>query len=125
MAVLPYWHKNAGDRLGTNGIPEKMQAYCKFLAERYARRNIFWILGGDSTADGEAGEKIQHVTDLEAEGLIEGTKAVGVDKIMISYHPAGEQSSSLWFHDRLWLDFNSIQSGHFIKNAKNTKVTGL
>jgi len=114
MAILPYWHKNAGDRLATNGIPEKMQAYCKFLAQRYARQNIFWILGGDSTAAGEAGEKIQHVTDLEAQGLIEGAKAAGVYKIMISYHPTGRQSSSFWFHDRPWLDFNSIQSGHFI-----------
>jgi hypothetical protein len=114
MAVLPFWHKNAGDRLGTNGIPEEMQAYCRFLAQRYAKRSIFWILGGDSTADGEAGEKIQHITDLEAEGLIEGAKAAGVDKIMISYHPTGEQSSSFWFHNRPWLDFNSIQSGHFI-----------
>jgi hypothetical protein len=114
MAVLPYWHKNAGDRLSTNGIPEKMQAYCKFLAQRYAKKNIFWILGGDSTAEGEAGEKIQYITELEAQGLIEGAKAAGVDKIMISYHPTGEQSSSFWFHDRPWLDFNSIQSGHFI-----------
>jgi hypothetical protein len=114
MAVLPYWHKNAGNRLGTNGIPEKMQAYCKFLAQRYARKNIFWILGGDSTAFDEAGLKIQHITDLEAQGLIEGAKAAGVDKIMISYHPTGEQSSSFWFHERPWLDFNSIQSGHFI-----------
>ncbi len=114
MAVLPYWHKNAGDRLATDGIPEKMQAYCKFLAQRYAKRNIFWILGGDSTAAGEAGEKIQHITDLEAQGLIEGAKAAGVDKIMISYHPTGRQSSSFWFHNSPWLDFNSIQSGHFI-----------
>jgi hypothetical protein len=117
MAVLPYWHKNAGDRLATNGIPEKMQAYCKFLAQRYAKHNIFWILGGDSTAEGEAGEKIQHITDLEAQGLIEGAKAAGVDKIMISYHPTGRQSSSFWFHDRAWLDFNSIQSGHFINTT--------
>ncbi|MGA2231785.1 MAG: glycoside hydrolase family 140 protein, partial [Tepidisphaeraceae bacterium] len=114
MAVLPYWHKNAGDRLGAEGIPEKMEAYCKFLAERYAKRNVFWILGGDSTAAGEAGVKIQHVTDLEAQGLIDGAKAVGVDKIMISYHPTGSQSSSFWFQERPWLDFNSIQSGHFI-----------
>jgi hypothetical protein len=117
MAVLPYWHKNAGDRLGTNGIPEEMQAYCKFLAKRYARRNIFWILGGDSTADGEAGEKIQHVTDLEARGLIEGAREAGVNKIMISYHPTGQQSSSFWFHDSPWLDFNSIQSGHVINTT--------
>jgi hypothetical protein len=114
MAVLPYWHKNAGDRLAIGDTPQKMQAYCKFLARRYAARNIFWILGGDSTAAGEAGVKIQHITDLEAQGLIEGAKAAGVSNIMISYHPTGRQSSSFWFQDRAWLDFNSIQSGHFI-----------
>jgi len=123
MAVLPYWHKNAGDRLATNGIPEKMQAYCRFLARRYARQNLFWILGGDSTAEGEAGEKIQRITDLEARGLIEGARAAGVDKIMISYHPTGRQSSSFWFHDRDWLDFNSIQSGHFI-NTTDFQLVG-
>lgn len=123
MAVLPYWHKNAGDRLGATGIPEKMQAYCKFLAQRYAKKNLFWILGGDSTAAGEAGLKIQHVTDLEAQGLIEGAKAVGVDKLMISYHPTGRQSSSFWFQERPWLDFNAIQSGHFI-DTTNFQIVG-
>jgi len=123
MAVLPFWHKNAGDRLGTNGIPEKMEAYCQFLARRYASRNLFWILGGDSTANGEAGEKIQHVTDLEARGLIAGAHAAGVNKILISYHPTGRQSSSFWFHDRSWLDFNSIQSGHFI-NTTDFRLVG-
>jgi hypothetical protein len=117
MAILPYWHKNAGDRLSTEGTPEKMQAYCKFLAQRYARRNVFWILGGDSTAAGEAGVKIQHITDLEAQGLIEGAKAAGVNKIMISYHPTGRQSSSFWFQNSPWLDFNAIQSGHYIRTT--------
>lgn len=114
MAVLPYWHKNAGDRLSIGNIPEEMEAYCKFLGQRYAGRNIFWILGGDSTAAGEAGAKIQRITDMEAEGLIEGAKAAGVNHIMISYHPTGRQSSSFWFHNRPWLSFNAIQSGHFI-----------
>lgn len=114
MAMLPYWHKNAGERLAVDDIPTKLQAYCKFLAQRYAGRNIFWVLGGDSTANGEAGEKIQQITGLEAQGLIDGAKAAGVTKIMISYHPTGRQSSSFWFHDQPWLTFNSIQSGHFI-----------
>ncbi len=121
LALLPYWHKNAGDRLGAGNIPEQMQAYCRFLAQRYAKRNVFWILGGDSTAAGTAGEKIQHVTDLEAQGLIDGAKAVGVGKIMISYHPTGRQSSSFWFQERPWLDFNAIQSGHFI-NTTNFRL---
>jgi len=49
MAVLPYWHKNAGDRLGTNGIPEKMQPTANFGA---ALREAQQLLDsrGDSTA---------------------------------------------------------------------------
>jgi hypothetical protein len=117
LAILPYWHKNAGNRLGTNGIPEKMRDYCQFLARRYAQRNVIWVLGGDSTAEGEAGLKIQHVTDLEARGLIAGAKEAGVNKIMISYHPTGRQSSSFWFQDSPWLDFNAIQSGHYIRTT--------
>ena len=63
------------------------------------------------------------MTDLEAEGLLEGAKDAGVDKIMISYHPTGRQSSSFWFHERPWLAFNSIQSGHFIRTT-NFRLVG-
>jgi hypothetical protein len=46
-----------------------------------------------------------------------------VDKILISYHPTGRQSSSFWFQERPWLDFNSIQSGHFIRTT-NFRLVG-
>lgn len=117
FAILPFWVKNSGNMLASGDNPAKLKAYCKFLGQRYARRNVFWILGGDATAAGATGPNVQHVTDLEAEGLLEGAKAAGVDKIMISYHPTGRQSSSFWFHQRPWLDFNSIQSGHFIRTT--------
>jgi hypothetical protein len=123
MAVLPFWVKNSGNMLAGGGNPEKMRAYCRFLARRYAGRNLFWILGGDATAAGAAGANVQRVTDLEAEGLLEGAKDAGVDKILISYHPTGRQSSSFWFHARPWLDFNSIQSGHFIRTT-NFRLVG-
>jgi hypothetical protein len=123
MAILPFWVKNSGNMLAGGDNPEKMKAYCKFLARRYASRNIFWILGGDATAAGAAGANVQHVTDLEAEGLLEGAKAAGVDKILISYHPTGRQSSSFWFQARPWLDFNCIQSGHFIRTT-NFRLVG-
>ncbi|MGD1085450.1 MAG: glycoside hydrolase family 140 protein [Verrucomicrobiota bacterium] len=123
MAILPFWHKNSATMLGTGDNPEKMKAYCKFLAQRYAKRNVFWILGGDASAMGAQGTTIQHVTDLEAEGLMEGAKAAGVDKILISYHPTGRQSSSFWYQERPWLSFNSIQSGHFIRTT-NFRLVG-
>ena len=123
MAILPFWVKNSGNMLGSGDNPAKMKAYCKFLAQRYARKNVFWILGGDATAAGPAGTNVQHVTDLEAEGLRGGAKAAGVDDILISYHPTGRQSSSFWYQERPWLSFNSIQSGHFIMTS-NFRLVG-
>jgi len=35
-----------------------------------------------------------------------------VKRAVISYHPWGETSSSLYLHEEEWLDFNMIQSGH-------------
>ena len=31
---------------------------------------------------------------------------------LIGYHPFGRCSSSMWFHNEPWLDFNMFQSGH-------------
>ncbi len=107
MALLPFWTKNT--RSGPAADPGKMKSYCHYLAKRYAVKNVFWVLGGDT-----AGRDIQAVIDAEAAGLQEGAAEAGVKKIMITYHPTGRQSSSFWFQERAWLDFNAIQSGHFI-----------
>jgi hypothetical protein len=114
MAILPFWTKNT--RTGPAADPAKMKSYAHFLAKRYAAKNLFWVLGGDT-----AGTDIQPVIDAEAAGLQEGAKEAGVDKLMITYHPTGRQSSSFWFQERPWLDFNAIQSGHFI-NTTNFRL---
>lgn len=113
MAILPVWIKGYvrntrryGDTLLD---PAKMRAYCRFLGERYADRPIFWVLGGDWP-----GRETRELSDAMAAGLIEGA---GTDEILITYHPTGRQSSSFWFHDSDWLDFNVIQSGHFIQTT--------
>jgi hypothetical protein len=117
LAILPFWTKNT--RAGPFADPAGMRTYCQFLAKRYAGQNIFWVLGGDS-----AGTDVQPVTDAEAEGLLAGAKEAGVAKILITYHPTGRQSSSFWFQDRPWLDFNAIQSGHFINTTNFRLVAG-
>ncbi len=35
---------------------------------------------------------------------------------LISYHPPGGKSSSQWFHQDHWLDFNMAQTGHMERN---------
>jgi hypothetical protein len=118
MAILPFWTKNniTGRNVETVENPEKMKNWCRVLTQRYAKKNVFWVLGGDAP-----GTNIGKLVDAEAAGLLEGAKAAGMDKIMITYHPTGRQSSSFWFQERAWLDFNSIQSGHFI-NTTNFKL---
>jgi len=112
MAILPFWSKNFPASLRSDENQQKLEAYHTFLARRYASRQVFWVLGGDASG---ALEGIVPYTDLMAEGLVEGARQAGVDQILITYHPTGRQSSAFWFHDRDWLDFDAIQSGHFIE----------
>ena len=49
-----------------------MKAYHKFLAHRYARRNVFWVLGGDATGSLQG---IIPYTDMMAQCLLEGAEA--------------------------------------------------
>ena len=66
------------------------------------RNNIIWINGGDipGTEGTEVWKKI----------------AVTIKKYdnrhLTTFHPRGRYSSSEWFHNESWLDFNMIQSGH-------------
>ena len=114
IALLPTW----GDKVFKNtwGVgpeifnPTNAKAYGKWIANRYkTRKNIIWILGGDRLPRNE--------TDINtwramAAGIEEGYS--GVDKPVISYHPqpSATSSSSPWFHNESWLDFNMLQTGH-------------
>ena len=75
----------------------------KFLGERYKNNAVMWFPGGDS-----APGKYESVWVAMAKGLKEGSGG----SQLVCYHGQGSSSSSLWFHQTDWLDFNSIQSGH-------------
>jgi len=101
LVVAKSWH--------VNPHPERVfdakNAYTfgKFLAERYRESSVLWYVGGDSVpGDDEA------VWVAMARGLRDGSGG----SHLISYHGSGRTSSSTWFHEADWLDFNSIQSGH-------------
>ena len=100
MALLPAWGSVVqSDLLTADNMPE----YVAFLAKRFgACPNVIWLLGGDIRGD--------KYHDLYcAEGRL--LKQLTPDKL-IGYHPFGRTSSSLWFHEEPWLDFNMFQSGH-------------
>lgn len=100
MALVPTW----GSNVKSGKINEQQaEVYAKFLAKRYRNRtNIIWLNGGDIPGkDGYAvWEKI-------------GSTIKNFDQNhLMTFHPRGRTSSTDWFHQSLWLDFNMFQSGH-------------
>jgi hypothetical protein len=108
IGLLPTW----GDKVdpASWGIGPKIfnagnaGIYGRWLGNRYKNfPNIIWIIGGDR----EGGGSNKPIWDAMAEGI----KSVDKNHLM-TYHPGGEHSSSEWFQQSSWLDFNMCQTGH-------------
>lgn len=98
MALVPVWGGNI-----KKVSPEQGKAYATFLANRYKNfSNIIWLNGGD----------IKGSDGLETWNMIGNTIRSIDKKHLIGFHPRGRNSSSTWFHNEPWLDFNMFQSGH-------------
>src|SRR5712691_1741213 len=101
LVVAKSWHVNAHAEQVFD--TQNGYAFGKFLGERYRQNGVLWYVGGDSQP-GDDGA----VWVAMAKGLKDGS---GGDHL-VSYHGSGRTTSSTWFHNADWLDFNSIQSGH-------------
>lgn len=120
--VLPTWGDKVLRKWGSG--PEVFNTsnaytYGWFLGDRYKnRKNIVWILGGDRPA-AEGPKDKREIWRAMAEGIADGVNGVNnqdgkadYSKTIMTYHPIGGKSSSDWFHEDEWLDFNMYQSGH-------------
>jgi len=98
MALVPVW---GGNIKYVN--EEQAKVYATFLANRYKNKsNIIWLNGGD----------IKGSDGLKQWNVIGNTIRSIDKKHLIGFHPRGRNSSSTWFHNEAWLDFNMFQSGH-------------
>jgi Protein of unknown function (DUF4038)/Putative collagen-binding domain of a collagenase len=100
MALVPVWGTNV-----KNGWVSREQAktYASFLANRYKNKsNIIWLNGGD----------IPGSDSLQTWKIIGETINAIDNNHLITFHPRGRTTSSRWFHNEPWLDFNMFQSGH-------------
>jgi hypothetical protein len=100
MALVCIWGSNvkSGNVNMTNA-----EAYARFLAERFKNKNnIVWVDGGD--IPGNEG--------MEVWKKIATTIKKNDSRHLLTFHPRGRYSSTEWFHNEPWLDFNMIQSGH-------------
>lgn len=89
--------------------PDIARKFGKWIGRRYRNdSNIVWILGGDQPGGGN-----EETWRALADGIAEGVAGrLDHRRVLMSYHPSGGRSSSEWFHNDTWLDFNMMQSGH-------------
>jgi hypothetical protein len=100
MAMVPIWGSNVKSGLVSR---EEAGVYANWLAERYRNRwNIIWLNGGDTKG-----------SDSSQTWRIIGTTLRKKDpNNLISFHPFGRTSSTEYFQNDDWMDFNMFQSGH-------------
>ncbi len=100
IALVPVW----GGNVKSGHVTEAAAArYAAFLARRFKTKpNIIWMNGGD----------IKGSDSLRVWNRIGATLHAGDPAHLCTFHPRGRFSSSAWFHNQSWLDFNSVQSGH-------------
>jgi hypothetical protein len=100
LALVPIW---GGVVKAAKTTTEQAKAYATFLAHRYTNKsNIIWMNGGDIKG-----------ADYESVWNTIGATLKAEDpNHLVTFHPRGRASSSFWFGQQPWLDFNSVQSGH-------------
>jgi len=107
IGLLPTWGDKVDRQWGAGPVifdQEKASGYGRILGRRYRDfRNIIWINGGDRQGGGANFE----VWNALARGIREEDP-----NHLMTFHPWGGNSSSRWFHDQEWLDFNMMQTGH-------------
>lgn len=116
VAMLPTWGDKwnklwgAGPEIFT---PANAEVYGEWLGRRYGSQAIIWVLGGDRPVDTDAHVQIMRAM---ARGLKKGDDGV----CLMTFHPMGGHSSSEWFHEEEWLDFNMRQNGHGVEFGSYT-----
>jgi len=119
VGMLPTWGDKFNKKWGVGPeifTPENARIYGEYLGQRYHDDPIIWILGGDRIPEDDEDFAIIRAM---AEGLLRGDKG----SHLMTYHPQGGRSSSEFFHDDAWLDFNMFQSGHGQYDNPNYRTT--
>ena len=108
VGLLPTWGDKWNKKWGVGPeifTPENAHRYGEWLGRRYRDSSIIWILGGDRPIEADAHKEI-------IRAMARGLRAGDGGAHLMTFHPPGGNSSSTWFHDDEWLDFNMRQNGH-------------
>ncbi|MBN2089066.1 glycoside hydrolase family 140 protein [candidate division KSB1 bacterium] len=119
IGMLPTWGDKYNKRWGVGPeifTPQNAKIFGEFLGKRYRNKPIIWILGGDRIPENE-----NHFLIIRA--MAAGLRAGDQGEHLMTFHPMGGNSSSKFFHEDNWLDFNMFQSGHAAYNIANYEMT--
>ena len=108
VGFLPSWGDKWVKKWGMGPevfTPTNAAVYGQWVGERYKDAGVIWILGGDRPVETDTQKEIILAM---ARGLRSGDKG----KHLMTFHPTGGASSSQYFHNDDWLDFNMRQNGH-------------
>ena len=108
VGFLPSWGDKWVKKWGMGPevfTPTNAAVYGQWVGERYKDAGVIWILGGDRPVETDTQKEIIRAM---ARGLRSGDKG----KHLMTFHPTGGASSSQYFHNDDWLDFNMRQNGH-------------
>ena len=115
IGLLPTWGDKVLKLWGKGPVlfnEKNAYTYGKWIGTRYKDApNIIWILGGDRPAFVDTADK-RPVWQAMAKGILEGAGP----RAVITYHPAGESSSTKFWPNEPWLTIHMFQSGHARKN---------
>ena len=101
VGLVPVW----GSNVKSGGVStEDAAVYADWIANRYKDyTNVIWLNGGDTFGNDST---------ITWNAIGSGIDAVVGDRQLITFHPRGRTTSSIWFNNEDWLDFNMFQSGH-------------
>jgi hypothetical protein len=109
IAMVPVWGSEV--KAGKVSVAQVKQ-YAAFLTNRYkSQSNIVWMNGGDIRGT-------EGLAVWQALGKTLHEKDPGH---LLTFHPRGRTTSSIWFHNEPWLQFNMFQSGHRRYNQDTSK----
>jgi len=108
IGLLPSWGDKWNKKWGKGPVvftEENAEVYGQWLGKRYRDKPIIWIVGGDRPVENDTHKKI-------IQAMARGLKQGDGGRHLMTFHPTGGQTSSTWFHNEAWLDFNMHQTGH-------------